>query len=191
MATRIFPEEIKEAVKILRQGGVILYPTDTIWGIGCDATNEYAVDRVFEIKNRPANKSMIAIVDNPQRLAIYTDQMPDVVWDLLELTTEPLTVIYPNGKNLAPNAINEDGSIAFRVTHEDISNSLCYLLGKPIISTSANISGEPTPQLFSQITETIKSQVDYIIPFRQEDTVSAQPSKIIKIDKNGAFRIIR
>ncbi len=184
-------DQLKEAVRILKTGGVILYPTDTIWGIGCDATNHRAVERVFDIKNRPTSKSLIVLIDDLAKTSIYVDDMPDVAWDLVEYTTEPLTVIYQKGKNLASNVINRDGSIAIRVTREEISSSLCRMLGRPLVSTSANLSGEPTANTFADISDTIKQSVDYIVPFRQNEKTNPLPSRIIKLNNNGVFTIIR
>lgn len=191
MIQRHIDDQLKEAVRILRAGGVILYPTDTIWGIGCDATNNQAVERIFDIKNRPTSKSMIVLIDNVAKTSIYVDDMPDVAWDLVEYATEPLTVIYQRGKNLASNVINEDGSIAIRVTKEDISSSLCRMLGRPLVSTSANLSGEPTANTFASISDKIKQSVDYIIPFRQNEKNTPLPSRIIKLNNDGVFKTIR
>ncbi|MDR0830623.1 MAG: threonylcarbamoyl-AMP synthase [Prevotellaceae bacterium] len=183
--------EIKTAVETLRNGGVILYPTDTIWGIGCDATNFQAVERVYQIKKRADSKALITLLDNENRLQNYVEQVPDIAWDLLDCATEPLTIIYPKGKNLAQNLLADDNSIAIRITKEEISKSLCYSLQKPIVSTSANISGEPAPSNFSQISDEILNAVDYIVPFRQNETKSFKPSKIIRLEVDGRFKIIR
>ena len=188
---RDLPEEIKQAVSVLRCGGVILYPTDTIWGIGCDATNEEAVQRVFDIKNRPQNKSLISLVDSENRLTQYINIVPDVVWELIEASTEPMTIIYSGAKNLAPSVIAEDGSVAIRVTKEKVSQDICYMLGKPLVSTSANLSGEPSPKNFSEISEEIKRRVDYIVPLRQKEKMNPNPSRIIRIEPNGIFKILR
>jgi len=182
---------MKRAIEILRKGGVILYPTDTIWGIGCDATNPQAVERIYKIKKRNDSKALITLIDSEKRLQTYVEQVPDVAWDLIECADKPLTIIYPKGKNLAENLLAEDGSIAIRITKEEISRSLCYGLQKPIVSTSANISGEPAPQNFSEISDEIRSQVDYILPFRQDEKTLAAPSNIIKLGINGEFKIIR
>jgi len=187
----IMQEEIKKAVEILRKGGVVLYPTDTIWGIGCDATNPQAVERIFQIKKRDDSKALITLLDSEKRLQTYVEQVPDVAWDLIDCADKPLTIIYPKGKNLAQNLLAEDGSIAIRITKEEISRSMCYALQKPLVSTSANISGEPAPQNFSEISDKIRSQVDYILPFRQDEKTLATPSSIIKLEVNGEFKIIR
>ena len=184
-------QEIKKAIDILRKGGVILYPTDTIWGIGCDATNSQAVERVFRIKKREDSKALITLLDSDKRLQTYVEQVPDVAWDLIDCADTPLTIIYPQGRNLASNLLAEDGSVAIRITKEKISQSLCYALQKPLVSTSANISGENAPQNFSEISAEIRSQVDYILPFRQDEKDLATPSHIIKLGINGEFKIIR
>lgn len=178
---RDIPLEIKEAVEVLRKGGVILYPTDTVWGIGCDATNEKAVQRVFEVKNRPNDKSLITLVDSPDRIQQYVSYMPEVAWDLLEASTEPLTVIYAGAKGFASGVVAKDGSVAIRVTKEKVSNDICYMLSRPLVSTSANISGEPLPSSFAEISEEVKKKVDYILPFRQKEKITNRPSRIIKI----------
>lgn len=183
--------EIKKALEVLRSGGIILYPTDTVWGIGCDATNERAVKRVFEIKKRTDTKAILVLIDNPAKLQGYVDEVPDIAWDLIEMTEKPLTIIYPQAKNLASNLIAEDNSIGIRVTNEPFSKTLCEQLRKPIVSTSANISGEPTPRNFSQISEEIKSAVDYVVNFRQDDKSEPKPSSIIKLGKGNLFELIR
>ncbi len=135
-------DEIKKAIEILRNGGVILYPTDTIWGLGCDATNPAAVQKVYDLKHRAEAKSMLILVDSPAKLQAYVEEIPDMAWDLIELTTKPLTIIYPGAKNLAPNLTGDDRTIGIRVTSEEFSKRLCEMFRKPIVSTSANISGE-------------------------------------------------
>ena len=184
-------EEIKKIVEVLRAGGVILYPTDTVWGLGCDATNETAVKRIFEIKKRSDAKAMLVLIDNPAKLQSYVDEVPDMAWDLIELSEKPLTIIYPQAKNLAKNLIAEDKTIGIRVTKETFSRNLCAQFRKPIVSTSANISGNATPSNFSQITDEIKSAVDYVVNFRQDDVSKPMPSSIIKLGKGGLFQLIR
>jgi len=184
-------EEIKKAVEVLRSGGVILYPTDTIWGLGCDATNENAVKRIFEIKRRADTKAMLVLIDNPAKLQSYVEEVPDMAWDLIELSEKPLTIIYPNAKNLAKNLVAPDKTIGIRVTGENFSRNLCAQFRNPIVSTSANISGVATPANFSQISEDIKSAVDYVVNFRQDDLSKPTPSSIIKLGKGGLFQLIR
>ena len=184
-------EEIKKAVEVLRSGGIILYPTDTVWGLGCDATNEAAVCKVFEIKNREDVKAMLVLVDNAAKIQTYVDEVPDMAWDLIEFAEKPLTIIYPEAKNLASNLVGEDKSIGIRVTRETFSKRLCEQFRKPIVSTSANISGERTPSNFSEISDEIKSKVDYVVNFRQDESVKPKPSSIIKLGKGNLFEMIR
>ena len=184
-------EDIRKACEVLQKGGVILYPTDTIWGIGCDATNAEAVKRVYEIKKRADSKAMLVLVDNAVKVDFYVDDAPEVAFDLIELTTKPLTIIYEGAKNLASNLVGEDGSIGIRVTSEPFSNQLCYRFRKAIVSTSANVSGEPSPATFADISEEIKQAVDYIVQSRQTETSAPKPSSIIKLGKGGQIKIIR
>ena len=184
-------EDIKQSIEVLRAGGVILYPTDTIWGLGCDATNELAVKRIYEIKKRADAKAMLTLIDNPAKLQAYVTEIPDMAWDLIELSEKPLTIIYPEAKNLALNLLAEDKSIGIRVTSEIFSKSLCERFRKPIVSTSANISGEQAPQNFGQISAEIKSAVDYIVSFKQEETTLPKPSSIIKLGAGNLIQIIR
>jgi L-threonylcarbamoyladenylate synthase len=184
-------EDLKQALEVLRKGGVILYPTDTIWGIGCDATNPEAVKRVYEIKHRADSKAMLVLVDSPVKVNAYVKEMPDIAWDLIDLTTKPLTIIYDGAKNLAPNLIAEDGSVGIRVTSENFSQQLCLRFKKPIVSTSANISGAPSPHNFSEVSEEIKSAVDYVVTYRQEEMAQPRPSSIIKLGAGGEVKVIR
>lgn len=184
-------EEIKKTLEILRAGGVILYPTDTIWGIGCDATNEVAVEKIYKIKKRAETKSMLILIDSPAKLNNYVEEIPEMAWDLIELTTKPLTIIYPDSKNLAKNLVGDDKSIGIRVTNEDFSKKLCERFRKPIVSTSANISGEKSPAFFHEISNEIIEAVDYIVDFRREDETPSKPSSIIKLGKGNIIEIIR
>ncbi|WP_298073374.1 L-threonylcarbamoyladenylate synthase [uncultured Bacteroides sp.] len=184
-------EEIKKACQVMREGGVILYPTDTIWGIGCDATNEEAVRRVYEIKRRTDSKAMLVLVDSAVKVDFYVQDVPEVAWDLIELADKPLTIIYSDARNLAPNLLAEDGSIGIRVTNEEFSKRLCQQFRKAIVSTSANVSGQPSPLNFGEISEEIKAAVDYIVDYRREETAQTKPSSIIKLDKGGVIKIIR
>lgn len=184
-------DEVKKAVEVMRNGGVILYPTDTVWGIGCDATNEEAVKHVYEIKRRSDSKALICLVDSEARLTRYVRRVSDVTWDMIELATKPLTVIYDNATGLAPNLLAEDGSVGIRITKEEFSKELCFRFQKPIVSTSANISGEPTPQTFDEISDEIKNAVDYVVKYSQRCKEKHQPSSIIKINADGEFTIIR
>ncbi len=184
-------DDLKKAVEILKSGGIILYPTDTIWGIGCDATNEKAVQRIYEIKKRQDSKSMLVLMENPALLERYVDDVPEIAWDLVEISVTPLTVIYPNAKNLAQNLIAADGSIGIRFTKEIFTRQLLQRFRKPLVSTSANISGEKSPAFFDEISDEVKTQVDYIVKYRQDDVTKAQPSSIIKLGPGGKIDIIR
>lgn len=184
-------EDIKKACEVLKNGGIILYPTDTIWGIGCDATNEEAVNRIYLLKQRDDSKSMLVLTDNPAKLQTYIQDVPDIAWDLIDLTDKPLTIIYEGARNLAANLISSDGSIGIRITDEVFSRELCRQFRKPIVSTSANISGESPPSRFSQISPEIKNGVDYVVTFRQKEHNDAKPSGIVKLGKNGTIKIIR
>ncbi|MBR6647944.1 MAG: threonylcarbamoyl-AMP synthase [Bacteroidaceae bacterium] len=184
-------DEAKKCVDVLRRGGVILYPTDTVWGIGCDATNAEAVKRVYEIKRRADNKAMLLLVDNADRISRYVATVPSVAWDLVELADRPLTVIYDGARNLAPNLIAEDGSIGIRVTSELFSKELCYRFQKAVVSTSANISGEPTPRFFAEVSKEIIDAVDYVVNYRQLEKGNPKSSSIVKLTANGTVKIIR
>ncbi len=171
--------DINKALEVLKSGGVILYPTDTIWGIGCDATNAEAVKRIYEIKQREDCKSMLVLIENPNRLNSYVDEVPEIAWDLIEANDKPMTLIYPGAKNLAPNLINSDGTIGIRITNEEFTQNLIQRFKKPIVSTSANISGEPSPANFAEINEKLKELVDYVVEYRQDDIEKASASSII------------
>lgn len=186
-----YSDDIKAAVDCMKKGGVILYPTDTVWGIGCDATNKEAVDRIYKIKKREESKAMICLVDSDNRIQRYVREVPDVAWDVMNLATRPTTVILDGASGLAENLVAEDGSIAIRITQEEFSKQLCYRMQKPIVSTSANISGEPAAQNYRDISEEIKNSVDYICKSRRNEHQPHQPSSIIKLKKNGEVAIIR
>ena len=177
-------EDIKKACEVMQEGGIILYPTDTIWGIGCDATNEDAVQRVYELKRRADNKAMLVLMDSSAKLNMYVNDIPDIAWDLIEVADKPLTIIYSNAKNLAKNLLADDGSVGIRITNEEFSH-------KPLVSTSANVSGELSPANFSEVSEVIKNGVDYIVSYRQDDMSKAQPSNIIKLGAGGLIQVIR
>lgn len=184
-------EDINKALEILKEGGIILYPTDTIWGIGCDATNEDAVKKIYEIKKREDSKSMLVLLDNPGKLQSYIDEVPEIAWDIIETTTKPITIIYPNARNLAKNLVAEDNSIGIRITDEDFTKNLIFRFKKPIVSTSANISGDKSPMNYGEISDFIKDSVDYIVGYRQEETANPKPSSIIKLGIKGEIKIIR
>lgn len=186
-----FEEDIKLCINVLRNGGTILYPTDTIWGIGCDATNESVVRRIFEIKQRTDSKSLILLVDSASRISAYVEKIPKIAFDLIKISDKPLTIIYPAARNLAKSVLAADGSVGFRIPKDDFCQKLCTVFGKPIVSTSANISEEKSPGYFAEISENIKQSVDYIVQFRQNDRMQSVPSSIIKISKNSEFQIIR
>lgn len=184
-------EDIKKACEAMQRGGIILYPTDTIWGIGCDATNEEAVKRVYDLKQRVDNKAMLVLIDNTAKLQAYVSEVPDIAWDLIEVTDKPLTIIYPGARNLAPNLIGSDGSVGIRMTQEAFSKKLCERMRRPIVSTSANVSGQPSPTLFSEVSDVIKNGVDYVVQYRQGDKQKATPSSIIKLGLGGEIQVIR
>ncbi len=188
-------EDIKNAVEVLRKGGVILYPTDTVWGIGCDATNAEAVKRVYEIKQRDDSKALICLVDSDARLQRYVRNVPDVAWQLIDSLkdsdSKPTTLILDGAINLAPNLIAEDGSIGMRITQEPFSKELCYRFQKALVSTSANISGEPAAQNYCDIDPRIVEAVDYVCWSRRQEHKPHQPSSIIRLKENGEVNIIR
>lgn len=194
-------EDLQAALRVLREGGIIVYPTDTVWGIGCDATNEEAVRKIYAMKQREDSKSMLVLLDSPAKLNYYIADIPDAAWALLEASDtsdlsdssdqKPLTIIYPNARNMAKNLIAEDGSIGIRITNEPFSKALCAQLKHPIVSTSANISGQPTPRFYREINEVILDFADYCCLFRREDDTPSEPSSIIKINADGTFKIIR
>lgn len=198
MNTRYDKSDLQSALTVLRNGGVILYPTDTVWGIGCDATCEEAVKQIYRIKQRSDSKSMLVLLDAPGKLQGYVDSIPDAAWDLLEaskpeegIAPRPMTIIYPNAKNLAPSLIAEDGSIGIRLTEEVFSHALCEQLHHPLVSTSANISGQPTARCFDEISQEIIDAVDYVCRYRRDDHEQKQPSSIIKIGEGNVIQIIR
>ena len=193
MENRYEREDLQNALRVLREGGVILYPTDTVWGIGCDATNAEAVARVYEIKKRVDSKAMLVLLDGAGKLQGYLDKVPETAWMLLEANEgqRPMTIIYPHAKHLASNLLAEDGSVGIRITSELFSKALCEQLRRPIVSTSANFSGEPAAKTFSEISEDLKAAVDYVCAFRRNDHTTHQPSSIIKIDEKERITIIR
>ncbi|MDR1779717.1 MAG: threonylcarbamoyl-AMP synthase [Tannerella sp.] len=184
-------DDLSRACATLRNGGLILYPTDTIWGIGCDATNADAVSRVYRLKQRTDNKAMLVLIDSAAKLNAYVADIPDIAWDLIEVADKPLTVIYPKARNLAAGLLAEDGSVGIRITGESFSHNLCERFRKPIVSTSANVSGSPSPSSFSEISETIRRGVDYIVNYRRDETVKSRPSGVIKIGEGGLIQVIR
>jgi len=206
--TRYDKEDLQETLRVLRSGGIIVYPTDTVWGIGCDATNVEAVKRIYALKQREDSKSMLVLLDSAAKLDYYVD-VPEAAEMLLgiqntdrftdrtqtdlqdEEDTKPLTIIYPNARHMAENLIAEDGSIGIRITDEPFSKALCAQLKRPLVSTSANISGHPTAPFFKQIEPAILDGADYVCHFRRDDETPHEPSSIIKVNKDGSFKIIR
>ncbi|MGM9704926.1 MAG: L-threonylcarbamoyladenylate synthase [Prevotella sp.] len=186
-----FETDIRNAVNAMRNGGIILYPTDTVWGIGCDATNEEAVAKVYEMKKRNDSKALICLVDSDVRMQRYVRNVPDVAWDIMELSDKPTTLILDNAVNLAKNMIAEDGSIAMRITREAFSKELCYRFQKPIVSTSVNISGEPAAQNYCDINPELIKAADYVCWTRRQEHKPHKPSSIIKLTADGVVTIIR
>lgn len=184
-------EDIRRAIEVMNQGGIILYPTDTIWGLGCDATNADAVRRIYDIKQRTDAKALISLVDSETKVQFYVKEVPEVAWDVMELSERPMTVVFDGGRNLAPNLLAEDGSVAIRITKEAFSKELCMRMKRAIVSTSANISGQPAPRCFSEISEEIKEAVDYICTSRQDEPPTQTASSIIKLGVGGEVTIIR
>lgn len=186
-----FDEDIKKACDVLRAGGLILYPTDTIWGIGCDATNAEAVQRVYALKQRSDRKAMLVLIDSPAKLNGYVSEVPEIAWDLIEVADKPLTIIYSGAKNLADNLPADDRSIGIRVTNEPFSKMLCERFRKPVVSTSANVSGRPSPTSFCDISEEVKQGVDYIVQYRRDEQINSYPSGIIRLGMDNTVQIIR
>jgi L-threonylcarbamoyladenylate synthase len=184
-------DDIEASVKVLERGGLILYPTDTIWGIGCDATNEKAVSKIYALKNRNEEKSMIILLAEEQDILNYTLQQDLKVYDYIKGITKPATVIYQDAKNLPKNLVNADGSIGIRVVKDEFCQRLIRAFGKPVVSTSSNVSGYPPPGIFSDIDVKIKAGVDYIVRYRQDDTEPGVPSTVIKLKEDGSYIIIR
>lgn len=186
-----FEEDIKQAVDCLKKGGIILYPTDTVWGIGCDATNPDAVKRIYDLKRREESKSMLVLVDSDGALERIVDDIPEVAWQLIDAAVDPLTIIYDHPKNVASNLLANDGSLGIRITGEKYSKELCRRLRRPLVSTSANISGDKAAGIYSEISEEIKAGVDYVADYRREETEAPSPSNIIKVSEGGLVKVIR
>lgn len=184
-------EDLEEALVTLRDGGLILYPTDTVWGIGCDATNEQAVRKIFELKQRGTDVPLLLLVETAGRIPSYIEEMSDLAWDLIEMSDKPLSIIYDKAKNLAPSVVAKDGSIGIRVCKEPFVKALLERFRKPIVSTSANASGNSTPALFAEIDEMVKQGVDYVVKYRQEDTEMNTSSSIVKLQNDGQVTVIR
>ena len=183
-------QEINNAITVLQDGGLILYPTDTVWGIGCDATNEKAVQKVYELKQRADSKVLICLVANDFMLEKHVSKVPEVAYDLIDLATKPITIIYDEPKGVAKNLIADDNTLAIRVATDQFCQYLINKLKKPIVSTSANVSGQPTPKTFSEISDVVIKGVDYVVNLNQE-TISSSPSTIIKLGNDGTVKVIR
>ncbi|MEZ3550480.1 MAG: threonylcarbamoyl-AMP synthase [Muribaculaceae bacterium] len=186
-----FEEDIREAVSCLRKGGILLYPTDTVWGIGCDATNPDAVKRIYDLKRREESKSMLVLVDGEGMLDRTVKDVPEVAWQLIEAAVRPLTIIYDHPTGVAQNLLAPDGSLGIRITEERYSNELIRRFRRPIVSTSANISGEKAPAVFHEIGEEIINGVDYVAEYRRDEMCGAVPSNIIKLSDGGLVKVIR
>ena len=186
-------EEIQKSITILKNGGTIVYPTDTIWGIGCDATNFKAVNKVYKLKKRSKNKSLIVLIDNKDKLGNYIKNVPEIAWVLIDSVDKPLTIIYPDGKNLAKNVLSPDGSVAIRVTNNEFSKRLIKKYGKPIVSTSANLAGEAPPLSFRKISKEITDNVDYNVNLFHDTINEVKASTIIKFvnDDEDNFEVVR
>lgn len=191
MLTKEQLQDISEAVSVVKRGGIILYPTDTIWGIGCDATNAEAVARVYALKQRTDSKALICLLGSDASLNLYVDDVPAVAYDLIEFATKPLTIIYDGARNLAPNLLAEDGSVGIRVTKEEFSQTLCMRCKRALVSTSANISGHPSPASFKDIPAELLAAVDYVCTSRRDEKPQSKPSSIIKLSRTNEIKIIR
>lgn len=186
-----FNNDIREAIKVLKRGGVILYPTDTIWGLGCDPNNEEAIRRIYSIKQREDSKSMLVLASDLAMLERYVEEVPDAAEQLIEASDSPLTIIYPAARNVHSLLIAEDGSLGIRIPDDEFVQALLIAFRKPLVSTSANISGQPSPAIFKDISRTIINEVDYVVKFKQMDNRPAKASSIIKVDQHNRIQIIR
>lgn len=189
-----FSEDIKKAVEVLRRGGVILYPTDTVWGIGCDACCSDAVKKIFSIKQREDSKALITLVGSLAQLERTVTGIPEVAYQLIEYSEKPITIVYDGiapGSRIAPELLAADGTIGVRVTSEAFSSALCKAFGRPIVSTSANISGKPSPANFKQIDTEIIDSVDYVCESRRNDLKEATPSTVMRLSEDGSFKVLR
>ena len=184
-------DEVVKALKVLQEGGIILYPTDTIWGIGCDATNTEAIKKIYTLKQRDEAKSMIILLDTDNKLDSYIQEVPSIAYDLIEYAQNPLTLVMPGAKNISPTLISADGSVGVRVAKHEFCQQVIQRLRKPLVSTSANISGRPSPQNFRQIEQEIIDGVDYVVDLEQHDMQQKQPSTIMRLNPDGRFEFIR
>lgn len=191
MNSEKFNEEVEKTVQVLKSGGTLLYPTDTVWGLGCDAENQEAVERIYEIKGKREGKSFIVLVNNEQLLHRYSEKFPEICYDLIDAADSPLTIVYPNAQNVAQGVAAEDGSLGMRLTKHRFTEKVIQKLGRGLVSTSANLSGQPTDGSFDQIPEEIKSKVDYIVDWERDQTNSNKPSSVIKIGPKGEVEVLR
>jgi L-threonylcarbamoyladenylate synthase len=187
----LFHEDIRESLNTLKSGGIILYPTDTIWGLGCDATNSSAVEKIFKIKSRIGSMSLLILVNNEQMLERYVKEIPEIAFELISVADTPLTIIYPEGENLAPGVCSDDGSVGIRICHEEFCRELIVRFRKPIVSTSANFSGKPSPSHFGEIDKSLVQKADYVVRYRQDDRQKQSASPVIKLEQDGTLKIIR
>jgi len=184
-------KDIQKCIEVLAAGGTILYPTDTVWGIGCDATQSHATKKVYQMKQREDAKAMLVLVNSADMLSRYVEDIPDIADEIMEINDDPLTIIYPAGRNLAANLLSPDGSIGIRITSDPFCHDLIHRFRKPLVSTSANIAGQPAPAIFSEIAAEIKAMVDYTVAWRQDDHTKRKPSGILKVELNGEIEVIR
>ncbi len=182
---------MQEAIDVLKKGGIILYPTDTVWGLGCDASNEEAVERINQLKGRDSSKSYIVVIDDDRKLNRFIKEVPDVAWDLFEFATKPTTIILSEGYNLATNVLAKDGSVGIRIIKHGTCHQLLKKFGKPLVSTSANLSGEPTALSLSDINSKILDGVDYVVNLPPNEKLTGTPSTIIKLGVHGDYQLIR
>ena len=190
-ARAVMETDIVQCLKVLSDGGLILYPTDTVWGIGCDATNAEAVKRVYQLKQRDDSKALIVLIDSADHLDHYVVDVPVIARELIDVAVKPLTIIYEGAYNLAPNVLGDEDSVGIRIPNDEFCHQLCQRFGKPIVSTSANVSGEPTAKTFKDIAPGIVQGVDYAVEYRRSDAIAHQPSNIILLARDGTFKIIR
>lgn len=187
----MLPNLYHDAISSLKSGGVLLYPSDTIWGLGCDIRMEASIEKLLSIKQRPTEKGLIVLISKIEQLSEYVEEVPEIAWDLVEFAEDPLTVIYPKGKNVSPQLLGPDGSIAIRLVKDEFCKGLIYRYQRGIVSTSANISGEPSPLNFDTVAESIKEQVDYILKNPNPSKKNNKPSKIVKLGLGGDYKLIR
>lgn len=184
-------EEIRKSIEVLKKGGIIIYPTDTVWGIGCDATNDKAVQKIFKLKKRMDHKSMIILICQPENIQTVVEKVPTIAFDLMESWNKPLTIVYDNAKNLAKKLIGDDKTIAVRVSQNEFNKELIKELGHPIVSTSANYSGQATPVFFNEIDPMLLKSVDYVVDYERDNLTVVKPSTVIRIYKDGSFDVLR